>query len=85
MKKWLGIFIRNEYLCSQVNAGVHRTYSMSCTSVTRGEGRGGECSPPLILYMEKEKAKEDVLGEGLPIYDGIYFCRYLFFVVIIKE
>ena len=28
MKKWLGIFIRNEYLCSQVNAGVHRTYSM---------------------------------------------------------
>ena len=46
MKKWLGIFIRNEYLCSQVNAGVHRTYSMSCTSVTRGEGRGGECSPP---------------------------------------
>lgn len=28
MKKWLGIFIKNEYLCSQVNAGVHRTYSM---------------------------------------------------------
>ena len=44
-----------------------------CTSVTRGEGRGGECSPPLILYMEKEKAKEGVLGEGLPIYDGIDF------------
>lgn len=65
MKKWLGIFIRNEYLCSQVNAGVHRTYSMSCTSVTRGEGRGGECSPPLILYMEKEKAKKDALkGNG---------------------
>lgn len=37
------------------------------------EDRGGECSPPLILYMEKEKAKEDVLGEGLPIYDGIDF------------
>ena len=35
------------------------------------EDRGGESSPPLILYMEKEKAKEDVLGEGLPIYDGI--------------
>ena len=47
------------------------------------EDRGGESSPPLILYMEKEKAKEDVLGEGLPIYGGIYFCRYLFFVVII--
>ena len=30
-----------------------------CTSVTRGEDRGGEHSPPLILYMEKEKAKED--------------------------
>ena len=38
-----------------------------CTSVTRGEGRGGECSPPLILYMEKEKAKEDVL-EGRTSY-----------------
>lgn len=25
------------------------------------EGRGGECSPPLILYMEKEKAKKEVL------------------------
>ena len=35
------------------------------------ESRGGEHSPPLILYMEKEKAKEVVLGEGLPIYDGI--------------
>ena len=23
-----------------------------CTSVTRGEGRGGECSPPLILYID---------------------------------
>ena len=26
------------------------------------EDRGGEHSPPLILYMEKEKAKEDALG-----------------------
>ena len=39
----------------------------------------------LFYILKKEKAKEDVLGEGLPIYDGIYFCRYLFFVVIIKE
>ena len=31
------------------------------------EGRGGEYSPPLILYMEKEKAKEDVL-EGRTSY-----------------
>ena len=57
-----------------VNAGVHRTYSMFVEILEKSpnfEGRGGECSPPLILYMEKEKAKEDVLGEGLPIYDGI--------------
>ena len=39
----------------------------------------------LFYILKKEKANEDVLGEGLPIYDGIYFCRYLFFVVIIKE
>lgn len=25
------------------------------------EDRGGECSPPLILYMEKENAKKEVL------------------------
>ena len=24
------------------------------------EDRGGECSPPLILYMEKEKAKKEL-------------------------
>ena len=69
-----------------VNAGVHRTYSMFVEILEKSpnfEDRGGECSPPLILYMEKEKAKEDVLGEGLPIYDGIYFCRYLLFAVII--
>ena len=52
MKKWLGIFIRNEYLCSQVNAGVHRTYSMFVMILEKSpkqEGRGGEYSPPLIL------------------------------------
>ena len=27
-------------------------FNVVCTSVTRGEGRGGECSPPLILYMD---------------------------------
>ena len=58
-------------------------YVYICKS-TKQESRGGEHSPPLILYMEKEKAKKDVLGEGLPIYDGIYFCRYLFFAVIMK-
>ena len=45
---------------------------------TKQEDRGGECSPPLILYMKKEKAKEDVLGEGVPIYDGIDFAGISF-------
>ena len=27
-------------------------FNVVCTSVTRGEGRGGECSPPLILYID---------------------------------
>ena len=64
-----------------VNAGVHRTYSMFVEILEKSpnfEDRGGECSPPLILYMEKEKAKEDVLGEGLPIYDGIDFASISF-------
>lgn len=59
-------------------------YVYICKS-TKQEGRGGEHSPPFILYMEKEKAKEVVLGEGLPINDDIYFCLYLFLAVIIKE
>ena len=61
MKKWLGIFIRNEYLCSQVNAGVHRTYSMFVMILEKSpkqEGRGGEYSPPLILYIKKGEGKE---------------------------
>lgn len=37
------------------------------------EGRGREYSPPLILYMEKEKTKEEVLEGRVPIYDGIDF------------
>ena len=36
-------------------------YVNICKS-TKQEGRGGEHSPPLILYMEKEKAKEEGLG-----------------------
>lgn len=57
MKKWLGIFIINEYLCSQVIAGVHRTYSMFVEILEKSpnfEDRGGECSPPLLyqnLYL----------------------------------
>lgn len=52
-------------------------YVYICKS-TKQEGKGGEHSPPLILYMEKEKAKEVVLGEGLPIYDGIDFASISF-------
>ena len=52
MKKWLGIFIRNKYLCSQVNAGVHRTYSMSCTSVNRPNKRV-EVESILHLFIGK--------------------------------
>ena len=52
-------------------------YVYICKS-TKQEGRGGEHSPPLILYMEKEKAKKDVLGEGLPIYDCIDFADISF-------
>ena len=32
-------FKEKKYLCRQVNAGVHRTYSMSCTSVNRPNKR----------------------------------------------
>ena len=74
-------FKEKKYLSRQVNAGVHRTYSMFVEILEKSpifEGRGGECSPPLILYMEKEKAKEVVLGEGLPIYDGIDFASISF-------
>ena len=51
------------------------------------EGRGGEYSPPLILYMEKEKAKKDALkGDGRAfLFMMVSIYRYLFFVVIIKE
>ena len=61
--------------------------SMTCTSANRPNKRVEvESVLHLLFYiLKKEKANEDVLGEGLPIYDGIYFCRYLFFVVIIKE
>lgn len=47
-------------------------YVYICKS-TKQESRGGEYSPPLILYMEKEKAKEEVLVGRVPIYDGIDF------------
>ena len=66
---------QRKHLCRQVNEAfteliLCRVYICKSPNF---EDRGGECSPPLILYMEKEKAKENVLGEGLPIYDGIDF------------
>ena len=53
------------------------SYVYICKS-TKQEGRGGECSPPLILYIGKGEGKGDVLGEGLPIYDGIDFASISF-------
>ena len=57
-----------------------KSISMSCcTSVTRGEDRGGECSPPLILYVEKGEGKEgrlrgkDFLFMMVSIFAGISF------------
>ena len=49
-----------------VNAGVHRTYSMFVMILEKSpnfEDRGGECSPPLILYIGKGEDKGDVLGK----------------------
>ena len=46
---------------------------MSCTSVNRPNKRVEvESILHLLFYiLKKEKGKKDVLGEGLPIYDGI--------------
>ena len=57
-------FKEKKYLCSQVNAGVHRTYSMFVDILEKlpnFEDRGGESSPPLILYMEIEEEPEEKL------------------------
>ena len=50
-----------------------KSISMSCTSVNRPNKRVEvENVLHLLFYiLKKEKAKEDVLGEGLSIYDGI--------------
>ena len=37
-------------------------YVYICKSAKQ-EGRGGECSPPLILYMETEEEPEEKIGE----------------------
>ena len=59
-------FKEKKYLCRQVNAGVHRTYSM-CTSVNRPNKRVEvENTLHLLFYiLKKEKAKKDALkGDG---------------------
>ena len=45
------------------------------------EGRGGECSPPLILYIEKGEGKGGCLGgvwKDIPIFAGIDFAGISF-------
>ena len=72
MKKWLGIFIRNEYLCSQVNAGVHRTYSMFVEILEKSPNKRVEVESVLHLLfyiLKMEKAKKEVLdGYGRTFY-----------------
>ena len=57
-----------------------KSISMSCTSVNRPNKMVEvESVLHLLFYiLKKEKAKEDVLGEGLPIYDGIDFAGISF-------
>ena len=73
-----------------VNAGVHRTYSMFVEILEKSpnfEDRGGECSPPLILYIEKGEGKGGRLGWVWKdfLFMMVSICLYLFFVVIIKD
>ena len=65
-------FKEKKYLCRQVNAGVHRTYSMSCTSVNR-QTRGWRwrtLSTSYFIYGKGE-GKGGCLRGRVPIYDGI--------------
>ena len=63
--------------------------SMSCTSVNQPNKRVEvENTLHLLFYiLKKEKAKEDALkGDGRAfLFMMVSICRYLFFVVIIKE
>lgn len=86
MKKWLGIFSRNEFLCSQVNAGQKLFYVYICKSPNKRVEV--ENTLHLLFYiLKKEKAKKDVLkGDGRAfLFMMVSIYRYLFFVVIIKE
>ena len=59
-----------------------KSISMSCTSVNaKQEGRGGEHSPPLIIYVEKGEGKggcPEGGWKGISIYDCIDFARVSF-------
>ena len=74
MKKWLRIFIRKEVplQISKRRRSQNLFYTLF-TYVNRQTLRiEVENVLHLLFYiLKKEKAKEDVLGEGLSIYDGI--------------
>ena len=75
-------FKEKKYLCRQVNAGVHRTYSMSCTSVNRPNKRVEveNFSTSYFIYGKGE-GKGGSLGwvwKDIPIYDGIDFAGISF-------
>ena len=69
-------FKEKKYLCSQVNAGVHRTYSM-CTSVNRSNKRVEveKFSTSYFIYGKGEGKEGCPEGEwkGISIYDCIDF------------
>lgn len=65
-------FKEKKYLCRQVNAGVHRTYSMY-TSVNQPNKRVEvENTLHLLFYIWKRRRQKRMSWrEGLPIYDCI--------------
>ena len=66
---------QRKYLCRQVNEAF--TELILCrVYICKSTNKRVEVESVLHLLfyiLKKEKAKEDVLGEGLPIYDGIDF------------
>jgi len=72
-------FKEKKYLCRQVNAGVHRTYFMSCTSVNRPNKRV-EVENILFIYGKGEGKGGCLEGgwKGISIYDCIDFASISF-------
>ena len=69
---------QRKYLCRQVNAGVHRTYSM-CTSVNRPDKKV-EVENILFIYGKGEGKGGCLEGgrKGISIYDCIDFVSISF-------